>query len=246
MARSLEPTAKATGLGFFQRCPTAPDCPFCGRSSATAGTAPSFDWSFLDGVDCISTATRPARAREAARELPRVGLCRDALFFRSIQDPRSTKRGIWEAHRSVARDARARACKRVLILEDDVLFSRSFSPRTPSSVREALGALPPDWMAFYLGHWPVWAYVVGRRIMRVSALCTHAYVASEGLLEWLCATPYESPGVPRSRVGGQGIDTALAVLPAMYALFPMVAMQRDSPNDHVRLRQPKRRRGLRG
>src|SRR5262245_3159199 len=169
MARSLEPTAKATGLGFFQRCPTAPDCPFCGTRS---GTAPSFDWSFLDGVYCISLVTRPDRATEAARELHRVGLCRDALFFRSIQDPRSTKRGIWEAHRSVARDACARACKRVLILEDDVLFSRSFSPRTSSVVREALEALPPDWMAFYLGHWPVWAYFVGPRIMRVSALCT--------------------------------------------------------------------------
>ena len=127
----------------------------------------------------------------------------------------------------------------MLILEDDVLFSRRFGPRSARRIAAALARLPEGWRAFYLGHWPLFAHFWGWRILRTASLCTHAYVASPRLLEWLIATPFAKTGIPRSRIGGLGIDSALAALPQMYAYFPMVAIQRDSPHDHVRADRPR-------
>lgn len=228
-----------TDLGArLHGCPTLPGCPHC----ASAATDPSPDptrWSFVDGVYCISLSHRDDRAADAARELHRVGLCGRALFYRPTRD-RSAKRGCWESHRAVAMHASARGLRRALILEDDVLFTSSFSPVTVERIGAALASLPSDWMGFYLGHWALWAYPVGRNTLRCSALCTHAYVASERLLAWLGATPFERRNeIPRSRIGGRGIDTAFAALPGMYAFFPLVAVQRLVSNDHMHT--PRRR-----
>ena len=215
----------------FQGCPTLPGCPHC----ASAATR----WSFVDGVYCISLRHRDDRAADAARELHRVGLCARALFYRPTRDP-SAKRGCWESHRAVAMHASARGLRRVLILEDDVLFPPSFSALTVERIGAALASLPPDWLGFYLGHWALWAYPVGRNVLRCSSLCTHAYVASERLLAWLGATPFERRNdVRRSWIGGNGIDTAFAALPGMYAFRPLVAVQRRVPSDH--LHTPRRR-----
>ncbi len=233
--------AREPGSGSrFHACPPAPGCPHC----AGAGAAPAarFGWSGLDAVYCISLTSRPDRAAEAARELHRVGLCALARFHRPERHPRSPRRGIWQAHRDVASEALARAHARVLILEDDVLFRAGFSARDARRIGAALARLPAGWLGFYLGHWPLAAHFAGWRILRSASLCTHAYVASRGLLEWLAATPFAKTGIPRSRIGGLGIDSAFAALPGMYAYFPMVAVQRDSPHDHVRLDRPRRLR----
>jgi len=218
------------GTGFHA-CPTRAGCPHCekGATPAPAGR----DWSFLDGVYCISLSHREDRASDAAGELHRLGLCTHTVFYRPTRD-RAPKRGCWESHRAVAMHARARGLRRVLILEDDVLFASSISPVGVARIGAALASLPPDWMGFYLSHWALWAYPVGRNVVRCSSLCTHAYVASEGLLSWLEETPFERRNdIPRSRVGGRGIDTAFAALPGMYAFFPLIAAQRLGTNDHM-------------
>jgi hypothetical protein len=140
----------------------------------------------------------------------------------------------------VATHARARGLRRVLILEDDVLFQSSISPATVARLGAAVTSLPPDWMGFYLGHWALWAYRVSRNVVRSSSLCTHAYVASGRLLDWLCETPFERRNdIPRGRIGGNGIDTAFAALPEMYAFSPLIAVQRLVANDHMHT--PRRR-----
>jgi hypothetical protein len=209
-------------------CPTRLDCSHCLRAAE-----PGFDWSFVDGVYCISLSHREDRAALAARELHRVGLCTRTLFVRT-KKAGTAKRGCWEAHRAVAADARARGLRRVLVLEDDFAFSRSVSPATVARIGAALRRLPPDWLGFYLGHWALWAYPVGRRALRCSSLCTHAYVASERLLAWLVETPFERrEAVARRRIGGRGLDASFAALPGMYAFFPLVASQRLVAGDHM-------------
>lgn len=219
----------------FHRCPTCPDCPHCGSvvEAGEAGGDATADWSFIDGVYCISLQNRADRAASAAAELHRTGLCRIALFHRPVKHTTWPVAGIWEAHRAVALHALASGKRTVLILEDDVVFSRSIRARTTRAIQAALGELPDDWMIFYLGHMSRWALPVRRNVLRVSSTAAHAYIASPRLLTWLRDRPFGTPNVDRVRICGRGIDAAYARLPRAYALFPLIATQSASPSDHV-------------
>lgn len=224
----------ATRLGspVFQRCPADPDCPNCGDHRDPA-SAPVYDWSFLDGAYCISLQSRPDRAASAAAELHRVGLCRSTLFHRPVKNSTWPVAGIWEAHRAVAMHALAAGRKNVLILEDDVVFSRRLRAGRVRAIGEALGTLPEGWMLFYLGHMSRWAFLVRRNVLHVSSTAAHAYIASPRLLTWLRDRPFGTEGIKRVRVSGRGIDAAYARLPGTYAIFPLIATQSASPSDHI-------------
>jgi hypothetical protein len=191
-----------------------------------------FDWSFLDGAYCISLQSREDRAASAAAELHRVGLCRRTLFYRPVKHRTQASAGIWSSHRMVARRALACGQARVLILEDDVLFSRYLRPRTVRAIGRALANLPRDWMIFYLGHWAFWAYFVRHNVLRLSAGCAHAYIAGPRLLRWLDDHPFGTAGVERIRLLGRGLDGAYAKFDGSYAFFPMIAIQSASRSDH--------------
>lgn len=227
-ARSRAPLARGTRAA--QRAAAAP----IGASST--------------GVYCISLRSREDRARGAWRELHWVGLCDRVIFHRPEKDSKPT-RGCWESHRAVAADARRQrrhGLGRVLVLEDDVAFTRSLSAAHVRRIRAAIDRLPADWMGFYLGHWALWALPAGWRTLRCSSLCTHAYVASERLLDWLGRTPFERRDALRlSRIVGRGVDSAFAALPQMFAIFPAVAVQRFETSDHLEARRIRLRRAHR-
>ena len=192
---------------------------------------PGFDWSFLDGIYCISLQSRDDRTASAAAQFHRLGLCRRVVFYRPLKHPTRTVIGIWESHRAVAVRALAHEQGTVLILEDDVLFGERVRPRTIDAIAGALRGLPPDWMIFYLGHMARWAYFVRPRVLRVSSTAAHAYIASPRLLQWLRDHPFGTPGIAHVRIAGNGINSAYARLPAAYAFFPLVATQSGSPSD---------------
>src|SRR5690606_10328962 len=129
------------------------------------------------------------------------------------------------SHRAVARHALERGLRRVLILEDDVCFRRA---PDPGRLARQLAGLPPGWRILFLGHWPFRARFVARDLLQVESACAHAYIANEPLLQWLDATPFGAPAELR-RGAGKGIDSAYAMLPGCYAVFPMLAVQGDSP-----------------
>ncbi len=224
---------------LFHPCPPETNCPNCSALS-TAADSSAFDWSFLDGVYCISLQSRDDRMASAAGEFHRVGLCKHVEFYRPAKHPTSPKKGIWESHRAVAQQARAQGQSRVLIFEDDVVFSRLLNPRTVLAIRKALQQLPPEWKGFYLGHWPLSAQFLNWKTFRTISYCAHAYIASDRLIDWLCEHPY-SKKIPRVVIGGKGIDAAFAALSEMYALFPMIALQSGSPGDH-KAPNPRRRK----
>jgi len=217
---------------IFYPCPTDPQCPFCGDADfPNEYDAP--DWSFLDAGYCISLQSRDDRATSMEKELHRVGLCRHTIFYRPIKHPRSTKIGVWESHRRVAKHALAQRHQNVLILEDDVVFSRSLTGGTTTAIKRSLQRLPTDWMAFFLGHWVLWMMPIGGRTMRSGSLCAHAYIASPRLLRWLRDHPFNK-NMKRVKIAGKGIDAVYGALPKMYSLFPMIAIQSSSPSDHMK------------
>jgi hypothetical protein len=204
---------------YFEPLPRDQTCAYCnGRSVAAPLPKP------LDAIYCISLQEQPHRTRQAIAHFHRIGLCRHVTLYRPVRG-KNGERAIWESHRALARHALENDRRCTLMLEDDVDFRQLWSKLAPR-IERAIGALPTDWCAFYLGHIPFQAYFVRRDILRVRSACAHAYVASERLLTWLTDTePFRPDVATWDRIGGS-IDGALAGLPGMYALFPMAVLQR--------------------
>jgi hypothetical protein len=194
-------------------------CDYCAGRRQVATLAPD-----LNAIYCISLQEQPHRTAKAAAQFHALGLCREVLFYRPVRG-RDADRAIWESHRAVAQDAIAKGFARILVLEDDVLFTR---PRETlvRRIKAALRALPSTWWGLYLGHVPIQAYFLRTNLLRVRSGCTHAYIANVPLLAWLASTPPKSPDAPMWHWIGQSIDAAMSSLPEMYAMFPMIAVQR--------------------
>jgi hypothetical protein len=226
---SIAQTAAEADTPVFHPCPPDPACPYCNGS---IGPDQALDWSFLDGAYCISLKSREDRATNVAAEFHKVGLCRKVMFYRPVKHPVKGIIGSWESHRAVGEDALQRGYQRTLIMEDDVAFASTLRPAKIRAIGRALDKLPPDWMIFFLGHWPVWAYFVRHNVLRTGSACAHAYIVSPRLLHWLHDHPWGSPGVKKLRLVGKALDSAYAELPGTYALFPMIATQSVSKSDN--------------
>lgn len=199
----------------------------------------------MDRVYCISLRSRPDRYGAAVAELHRVGLCRHTLFLRPEKGPRGgVVRSIWESHRTCLRHARSEGAGTALMLEDDVQFRPWLQPRHVARAGAELRRLAADWHAFYLGHLPLGGYLVRPRVLRTMSAQTHAYVASRRLMDWLDATNWQPNVTPSSRILGYGLDSAYSQLPGMYALIPMLAVQSDSPSDHLGSHKSKKLAGV--
>jgi GR25 family glycosyltransferase involved in LPS biosynthesis len=231
-----EPETAISDEPQFHPCPPDPSCPYCNGSIAPAQ---ALDWSFLDGVYCISLKSREDRAIAVAAQFHEVGLCRQLLFYRPLRYPGRGYIGSWESHRAVAEHARQQGNQTTLIFEDDVQFVRRMTPRSVRAIGRAIERLPPDWMIFFLGHWPLWAYFVRPNVLRTSSGCAHAYIVSPRLLEWLHEHPWGTPGIEKRRLIGKALDSAYARLPATYALFPMIATQSVSRSDNFAVSRKK-------
>jgi hypothetical protein len=194
-------------------------CDYCAGRRQVTTLAPG-----LNAIYCISLQEQPHRTTKAAAQFHALGLCQEALFYRPVRG-RDTDRAIWNSHRAVAQDAIAKGFTRILVLEDDVLFTQ---PRETlvRRITAALRALPSTWWGLYLGHVPIQAYFLRANLLRVRSGCTHAYIANAPLLAWLASTPPKSPEAPMWHWIGQSIDAAMSSLPEMYAMFPMIAVQR--------------------
>jgi hypothetical protein len=208
----------------FEPISPDPSCDFCcGRRQAAA-----ID---VDAVYCISLVEQPARAARAAAHFHAIGLCRQVTFYRPSR-AKNTNRGVWTSHRAVAQEALARGQRRALILEDDVEFRRPIADLAPRLAR-ARAAVPSDWWGIYLGHFPFQAYFVARGLLRTRSVLAHAYIANAPLLDWLATTEPMAAEVPMWRRIGVAIDSAMSNLPSMYAVVPMMVMQKYLGDDRI-------------
>jgi hypothetical protein len=231
----IESDCARDAVPAFHPCGREARCPHCTGTAATP-----FDWSFLDAVYCISLKERADRAESAARQFHRVGLCRYVQFYRPTRHPTKPAIDICESHQAVARHALAYGYQRVLVLEDDVRFSRWLGPHRLAGIARALRSLPTSWNVFYLGHWPLRVRFFSCGVLQTRSACTHAYVASRQMLAWLDRFEWQRDHLCDPWIG-KGVDAPFARLPGVYATFPMVAFQSISISDH-RVRQDRPRR----
>lgn len=206
-------------------------------------------WDFIDHAYCLNLSSRPDRQEQALRELSRIGIFGQTSFVLSDPELGPKPPAIFESHCRAARDAVRKGYRTVLITEDDVTFQRNADSVAPS-VRKAMERLPGDWEGLYLGHFPLRAYFVFTGLLRASSGCSHAYLANRPLLDWLAGLdPWKDLAAGRielNRMIGQGIDAALARRPRMYACFPMLATQGNSPSSNINSKFDRRgqRRGF--
>lgn len=193
-------------------------------------------WDLIDHAYCLTLATRSDRQQEVLRAIGNLGLSGQTSFI--VSDPATGPKppAIFDSHCQAARDAVGRGFRRVLIMEDDVHFLSS--PRVVAErVRRAMAELPAAWQGLYLGHFPLRSYFHARGVLRTLSGCSHAYIASPALLDWLARLdPHADLAAGRiklCRLIGQGIDAALACRPHMYACFPMLATQGRSPSSNI-------------
>jgi hypothetical protein len=212
VAPDFEPTA-----GHFEPLARLHGCPFCDNERS------SHDVPVADAVYCISLQEEDERMQQAAAHFHAIGLCRHVTFYRPRRGGH-IEAATWASHRDIARHALACGQDRVLILEDDVQFAQAWETVSRRASR-AMKKLPQGWWGFYLGHWPLQAYFVAADVMRVRSACAHAYIANRPLLDWLARSKPLDATIPMLRVG-PAVDTAIANLPEMYAMFPMAALQR--------------------
>lgn len=217
-----------TGLRppYFELMPPDPACPYC------RGEKPRPDWSFAGGVWCISLQERADRASLAVEEFHRVGLCGRLEFYRpSRPGPEIPPReAIWASHKAVVRRALEQGCQTVLIFEDDAVFRVADpAPR----IARSLAKLPPDWNGLFLGHWPISGWFTGWGVMEVKSGLAHAWLANRPLLELLDSHAICDPRLRYTSIFGKGIDSALGSLERMFAIFPMIAVQREIESDNL-------------
>lgn len=183
------------------------------------------DWSFFERIYCISIEDRVDRRRAAQAQFHSVGLGDRVEFHLVRKHPNNCEQGIYESHLHCLASGLTAGAERILIFEDDVVFS-GFSPERLADAIRFL-RLESDWQAFFLGclvHRS--RKTVCRSVVHVRyRSLAHAYAVSRNFAETLVANyPWR----------GLAYDALLRDLCSshFYALYPAIAFQSNSPSDN--------------
>lgn len=162
----------------------------------------------VDGVLCISTSDSKNRRESIQAQADKIGL--PVEFVIVERDVESGERGCFLAHKKCAELALERDYQRVLVLEDDVLFLKSFMKKT-TVINKFLLATNPD--IFYLGAtlgktWLTWNF----SIVRIRSQGAYSYILSRTGCERIANLNWE----------GRAIDNYFSKMFKGYAVFPFI------------------------
>jgi glycosyl transferase, family 25 len=199
----------------------------------------------FERVRIINLVDRPDRRREMLSELDRLGGVPPNVGFHDAHRPDNAggfpslgARGCFESHLSVLRSARDAKVQSLLILEDDLDFTRGARSRLAKVVPELFRQ---RWDLFYGAHL---LPTDGRRgLVQVAGedpVLTASFVAFDGrvlepLVDFLEGILTRPPGSPD--YGPMHVDGAYTVFRLLhpqyltFAAFPPLGRQRSSPSD---------------
>jgi GR25 family glycosyltransferase involved in LPS biosynthesis len=202
-------------------------------------------FQLFDEVRIINLVDRSDRRREIIDQLNHVGgLAPNISFFDAHRPdapgefPSLGARGCFESHLAILREAHERGSKTLLVLEDDLDFTREGRARIESEITELAAK---EWSFFYGAHvMPI----EGRRgLVPIAAdepVLTTSFVAFRGaaigeLVEFLEAMKKRPAGAPDW--GPMHVDGAYTVFRRLnpkhrtLVAFPSLGRQRSSPSD---------------
>lgn len=175
-----------------------------------------------DRALCINLESRTDRREQSAAEFERWGI---SVTWLSALTGTNGMQGLHLSNQKIFRDFRGES---LLVLEDDVIFTRPLSALT-----DAYNDLPPDWDVLYLGgnaqrnqkRHSNWLYRAD------GILTTHAILYSRKMTEWLADNLRVPDVVDRSNT----IDVWLMkeVQPRFncFIAYPQIAAQRFGYSD---------------
>jgi hypothetical protein len=206
---------------------------------------PDHVFALFDQVRIINLVDRPDRHRDMEREIDRLGgMAPNVSFFEARRPgdagpfPSLGARGCFESHLAVLRSASQSGCRSLLLLEDDLDFTRG--------ARDRLGRIVPEllsqpWDIFHGAH--VLPLSHRRGLVRLATdepVATASFVAFNGhvlgpLVEFLDAMLRRPAGSPD--YGPMHVDGAYTVFRLLnpervaFAAMPSLGRQRSSPSD---------------
>lgn len=199
----------------------------------------------FDEVRIINLVDRQDRRREITDQLNSVGGIASNISFFDAQRPGSPgefpsigARGCFESHFSILREAGDRGSQTLLVLEDDLDFTRDGRLRMEPLLDELAGQ---DWSLFYGAHvMPMDGRQGLVRIATDEPVMTTSFVAFRGkaigeLVTFLEAMSKRQAGSPDW--GPMHVDGAYTVFRRLnpqhstFAAFPSLGRQRSSPSD---------------
>jgi hypothetical protein len=181
-------------------------------------------WSLFGAVYCISLPSRPDRRRAVALRFAEAGLAERVVFWEAVARAEDPARGCWESHASLMRHAAERGIDRLLVFEDDVLFTRLPGLEETRSVAALLDRA--DWNVLHLGCKPYHLRASPLPLLyRCHALDSHAYVLSLDFMRRAQRARYAKLLFPHC------IDCLFLVSRGTWALAPMLCTQDDSVSD---------------
>jgi GR25 family glycosyltransferase involved in LPS biosynthesis len=199
---------------------------------------PVNDWRAFDCIYCISLNNRPDRYETAQAQFQSVGL--GGLVEVTLVDkhPTNSELGIFESHMACLRAGLAAGAERILIFEDDILFS-GFSPER---LRQAVRFMDSnnDWQLFFFGCFVNSSHKTPFQsvVKDCYRCCAHGYVVSRQFARKLVEMPWQN--IPYD-------DLLRSLSPdGVYAVYPAFAFQSASATDNDKLRGIDRARRLFG
>jgi GR25 family glycosyltransferase involved in LPS biosynthesis len=208
-----------------------------------------WDWSWLEGIYCINLRERGDRLVQLVDEVSRIGLVGKVFLYQPTRPSDNEwaafsdlyKRahgktivttvtrgafGCWQSHKAVMNHARAHGFKRILVLEDDVQFLPSFTPKKLQQLAQY--RLPPGTDFVHLGYFPYTGVPVPPHLTDapfgfywfLKSVCTVAYIATTNGMQKILNAEIDVP-----------LDIWMVKAANQIGVFPKVAWQRESPTD---------------
>ena len=179
-------------------------------------------WDFFQDIQCIHMKNRTDRFELIEKVKKQIHI--PIQYFHVLPHPESGKRGCYESHLSVMKQALRKKKKLCLIFEDDLEVSHFFSQK---KIFEIIYFIKNylDWDVFYLGCFPdVWNsrqdWFRGN-IHKVKAAQTHAYVVNEKFMKKIVHRKYDNTP----------IDEVFMSEARCFAIFPSLFRQASTISD---------------
>jgi hypothetical protein len=186
-------------------------------------------WDLFDAVYCVSLKSRGDRRRAVARRFARVGLGDRFAFWDATECRENPYFGCWESHMALMRHAVRNGIERLLVFEDDVLFTRAPSEADLRAVATLLDA--GGWNVIQLGCKPFHlAATAIPSLYRSRALDAHAYAVNLGFMRRIQDARFAK------RIFPIGPDCVFLISAGAFALAPMLCTQDDTYSDIERCR----------
>ena len=192
-------------------------------------------WDFFCKIFCVSVRERKDRRAGARKQFAAVGLLERVEFYIVEKDesPEDIERGIYESHIKCIQKGLDAGARHILIFEDDILFDRFDLEKLKACTRFLQSK--KEWKILLLG-----CLVNGlkptesKSVMNVKyRSLSHAYALNRNFAKKIVRIPW--PGFAYDCLFCRYDE-------GVYAIYPSIAFQSDSPSGNTKYLNLERRR----